>query len=86
MAASTRLTPSQRSMRARLAAHTRWSRTPDRRAATAKQRAAFLDRFERDVDPTGSLSAELRARLAANARSAHFTRMALASVKARAGS
>jgi hypothetical protein len=83
MAASTSLTPTERSSRARLAAHARWARTPDRAAATAEQRAAFLDRFEREVDPDGTLAPEVRAMLAANARSAYFGQLALRSAKAR---
>ena len=76
-------TPADRALRARLAAHTRWARTPDRTAATAVARAAFLDRFDRQVDPDDTLDPETRARLAANARSAHFARLALASARAR---
>jgi hypothetical protein len=81
--ASKQLTPSERAMRARLAAHERWARTPDRAAATATARQAFLDRFDREVDPDGSMDPALRAKLADNARKAHFTRMALRSAQSR---
>jgi hypothetical protein len=77
------LTPSQRVLRARIAANARWSRTPDRLAATEPGRTGFLARFEREVDPDGSLDASTRARLAENARKAHMSRLALASSKAR---
>lgn len=74
---------SDRSLRARLAAHARWAKTPDRAAATAAARQANLDRFEKQVDPTGEMDPALRAKLADNAKSAHYTRMALASARAR---
>lgn len=74
---------SNRALRARLAAHTRWARTPDRQAATAKARQANLDRWDRIVDPGGELDPALRSKLAANAKSAHYTRMALKSAQAR---
>ncbi|MBO2456550.1 hypothetical protein [Actinomadura violacea] len=77
------LTPEQRSLRASIAAHVQWSREPDRTARTATARRAFLDRFEREVDPDGTLTPEERARRAENARKAHFKRLALASARAR---
>jgi hypothetical protein len=67
-----------------IGAHTQWSRETDRTARTAGARAAFLDRFEREVDPEGALPAEQRAKMAANARKAYFLRLALKSAKARA--
>ena len=76
------LSPSERSLRARLAAHTLHSRV-DSRAHTAPARAAFLSRFEREVDPDCTLPEAERARRAAQARKAYFTRLALQSVKAR---
>jgi hypothetical protein len=51
---------------------------------TAAARKAFADRFEREVDPDGVLSPAERARRAESARKAHFTRLALASSRARA--
>ena len=77
------LTPAQRSLRGRLAAATLWANTADPSARTAPARAAFLDRFERQVDPDGALTPEARARRAEHARKAHFARMALRSAKAR---
>lgn len=69
-------------MRARAAAHTRWSRE-DRSTGTAKARTAFMARFEREVDPDGVLPPAERARRAESARSAYFTKLALASSRAR---
>jgi hypothetical protein len=79
----TDLTPPERALRARLAAHSKWAATPDPTAATAPARQAFLDRFEREVDPEGALPAAERARRAGHARKAYFSRLALASAKAR---
>jgi hypothetical protein len=75
-------TTTERILAAEVAAHIRWANEPDRTAATAKTRNAFLAGFEAEVDPDGLLDPE-RAKRAANARAAHFKRMALASVKAR---
>jgi hypothetical protein len=46
------LTPAERTLRARLAAHAMHGRH-DVRATTAKARAAFLARFEQQADPRG---------------------------------
>lgn len=75
--------PSQRVLIARLAAHEKWAKTTNRNTATAAARAAFNDRFEREVDPEGTLPTEERTKRAANARSAYFTRLALKSAQAR---
>lgn len=77
------LTPSERTLRARLAAHSLHSRIRDESAHTAPARQAFLSRFERDVDPHGDLPEEERKRRAEHARKAYFTRLALTSVRAR---
>jgi len=75
------MTPEQRSLRARLGALTAHANGSTN---TAPARAAFLGRFEREVDPDGTLDPAERARRAAYARRAHFTRMALKSAIARA--
>lgn len=75
--------PSERVLRARLAAHTSWANTADPALRTAAARQAALDRFEREVDPDGVLPPAERARRAEHARKAYFTRLALASAKAR---
>src|SRR6266511_1394964 len=75
------LSPTERSLRARLAAHTMHAKH-DARETTAAARAAFLARFEAQVDPEGTLPPEERRRRAEQARSAYFTRLAF--VRARA--
>ena len=76
------MNPSERILRARLGAYTVHSRY-DTRETTAAARAAFMDRFEREVDPDGRLSVEERQRRAAAARKAYFTRLALRSAQVR---
>jgi hypothetical protein len=72
-----------RRIAAQVAAHTRWAHTADRQAATAPARAAFIERFERLVDPNNELEPAERARRAESAKKAHFLRMALKSAAAR---
>src|SRR6266508_6858081 len=69
------LSPAERALRARLAAHAMHAKH-DARETTAKARAAFLARFEAEVDPDGTLPTEERQRRAEHARSAYFTRLA----------
>lgn len=76
------LTPAERSLRARLAAHAMHAQH-DARETSAPGRAAFLARFEREVDPDRLLSEAERLRRADHARKAYFARLALASSKAR---
>ncbi len=76
------LSPSERSLRARLAAHSLHARV-DPSAHTAPARAAFLAKFEAEVDPDGILPEVERKRRAEHARKAYFARLALASAKAR---
>lgn len=76
------LSPSERTLRARLAAHSLHSKR-DSRETTTSGRAAFLARFEREVDPDGALDPAERRRRADQARRAYFTRLALAAVEAR---
>lgn len=75
---------SSRSLRGRIAAHMSWARTENRSARTARARQAFLDRFEREADPDGTLPDDVRTARAEHLRKAHFTRLALASKEARA--
>jgi hypothetical protein len=77
------LTPAERALRARLAVHTSWANTGDRAARTAPARRAALERFERQVDPDGSLSDAERARRAEQAMRAHMARLALRSAQSR---
>jgi hypothetical protein len=74
--------PAERSLRARLAAYALHAQH-DPRETTANGRAAFLARFDREVDPEGLLEPDERRRRAEQARRAYFTRLALASAKAR---
>lgn len=76
------LSPTERTLRAKLAAHTRWA-TEDPVAGTEKARRAFRDSFENKVDPDGVLHPAERARRAEQARKAHYTRLALKSARAR---
>jgi hypothetical protein len=76
------VTPAERSLKARMAAHALHARR-DSREHTAPARAAFLARFEDEVDPDRLLSPAERARRAEHARKAYFTRLALASARAR---
>ncbi len=62
------LTPSERSLRARMAAHASWANTSDRRARTAAGRKAAIDRFERQVDPPATASRGRAVRLSSRTR------------------
>ncbi len=79
------LTPAERSLRASLAAHTRWAGTPtaDRRRQADRGQAALLAKFAAQVDPDGRLTPNERDKLARNAYQAHMKRLALASSRAR---
>lgn len=72
-----------RSQLANIAAHSRWSQTDDRTAATAPARAGLQRKFELQVDPDGVLAPEERAKRAESARRAHFQRLALKSAQSR---
>lgn len=72
-----------RTLRARASAHASWANTTDPTARTEPARTAFLDRFERQVDPDGTLDAVDRTRRAAQARKAYFAALAAKSVAAR---
>ena len=56
------LSPAERSLRARLAAHSMHARH-DARETTTAGRAAFLSRFEAEVDPDGIFNSDLARRL-----------------------
>ena len=72
-----------RTLKARIAALTRWAKTDDRSAGTAAARAAFEASFEARADPLGELEPEERARRAASLRRAHYARLALRSAEKR---
>lgn len=75
-------THAQRVLLGRLGAYTMLSRH-DPYEVTKAARAAFVSKFERDVDPDGILPVEERLRRADMARKAHYTRLALKSAEAR---
>lgn len=78
-----RMTAAQRSLRAKIAAHTSWANTVNRAARTAAARKAAHDQFERQVDPDGVLLPAERARRAESARRAYFSALALRSARKR---
>ncbi len=77
------LTASQLSLAGRAGAHALHASIADPAAHTAPARAAFLDRFERAVDPEGVLAPAERAQRAQHARKAYFLGLALKSSQAR---
>lgn len=77
------MSPEQRRRRARIAAHASWANTTDRKARTAAGTAAFLDRFERQVDPDGTLPEDIRKAMAKHARTAYMLQLAERSAAAR---
>ena len=72
----------ERRLRARIGGLT-LAATHDPRDYTAAAREAFLSRFEREVDPDGTLSSEERERRGQAARRAYFAKLALKSARAR---
>lgn len=77
------LTPTERSMRARIASYRSWANTSDPSARTRPGRDAFLARFEREVDPDDLLPIDERRRRALAARRAYMTKLAYRSARAR---
>lgn len=77
-----RLTPQERSLRSRMAAHAMHAKH-DSREVTTNARAAFMSKFEDQVDPDRVLSGPERLRRAEHARKAYFTGLALKSVRSR---
>jgi hypothetical protein len=80
--AASRLTPGERTLRAKLAAHTLHSQV-DGVAHTQAARDKFLERFLNEVDPDRVLDPAERERRAESARKAYFARLALKSAQAR---
>ncbi len=75
--------PTDRTLAARIAANTRWSRE-DPTEQGRRMRAGLEQRFFREVDPNNELPEAERHRRAQSARKAYYQRLALASAKARA--
>jgi hypothetical protein len=69
-----RLTPEQRSTQARIASLMMHAKN-NSKETSAPARKAFMARFEREVDPDGTLDAKERARRAELAKRAYFTRL-----------
>ena len=78
--ASTPLTPAQRSLRARIAEYALHAQGS---TSTSAGTAAFLRRFENEVDPQGVLTLEERTRRAELARKAYMSKLALKASRAR---
>ena len=78
------MTPEQRSTKARAAAYARWAKEDDPSRATQAARDAFLERFEKQVDPEGRLTPQERSRRARAARQSYFQGLALKSSMKRA--
>jgi hypothetical protein len=76
------LTPAERTMRARMAAHISHSRH-DPKERTRAARDKFEQRFIDEVDPKRELPEAERERRANHARKAYFTRLALKSAQSR---
>lgn len=81
--ASNELTASLRVLYGRMGAH-KLHAMHDSRQLTAPGRRAFLERFEREVDPNGVLTDAERSRRAVHARKAYFAGLAAQSAAARA--
>lgn len=76
------MTPSEKTLRARLAAHAKHAKH-DSYAHAKKMRAGFDRRFLDEVDPDRVLPEEERLRRAQHARKAYFTKLAYKSARAR---
>ncbi len=76
------MTPAERSLQARLAAHSLHA-SVDSRDHTEPARRAFMARFEEQVDPDHTLPEAERRRRAEQAKKAYFTRLAMKSAQAR---
>jgi hypothetical protein len=76
------MTPAERTLRARAAAYALHSQR-DSREVTAKARAAFEDRFVRQVDPDKALPEAERQRRAECARKAYYIALSAKAARAR---
>jgi hypothetical protein len=76
--------PVERSLHAQAASLTYWSQVTDRRAATRPGREGLTRKWEREIDPDGTLPPEELARRVELRRKAHMANMSrLAAKKAR---
>jgi hypothetical protein len=74
------LSPTERTLRARMAAHAMHAAG---KTSTTAATAAFLAKFEAQVDPNSELAPAERRRRAEHARSSHMARLGLRAAKAR---
>lgn len=74
------MTPAERSLRARAGAHALHAQGG---TSTKAGTTAFLARFERQVDPGGTLAPEERARRADHALKSHMAALSLKASRAR---
>jgi hypothetical protein len=81
VAAPKTLTPEDRALRARIAAHAQHAQG---RTNTAPGRAEIDRRYEDEVDPDRTLSPEERAKRVKHARTSHMLSLSLKSAQARA--
>lgn len=83
--AAQKLSPEQRSLRAKVAVNTRWanSSAADRKANSQRAIAGQLEAFARQVDPNNELPEAERQRRAEHARKAHMARLSLKASRAR---
>jgi hypothetical protein len=72
-----------KNINARIAAELSWARTSDRTARTRPARDAFISRFEKEVDPDGTLPPEERRQRAEHAKRAYMLQLAKRSAAAR---
>ncbi|HUP72203.1 MAG TPA: hypothetical protein VM282_04080 [Acidimicrobiales bacterium] len=79
------LTPSERAIRARIAAHVRLASSDPVEMTEAARKAGpgRIEYWERAVDPDGVLDLSERLRRAEHAKKAHFSRLAFKSAKVR---
>lgn len=70
------LSPEERKVRAKLASQAMWARN-NGYEHLAPARAAFMAKFEKEVDPEGALAPDERARRAEHAKKAYFLRLTL---------
>jgi hypothetical protein len=77
------LTPTERRLRAQIAAETSWARTADPSKRSKPGRDAAFERFEYQADPDHELAPPERRRRAEHLRRAHMMRLALKSAQSR---
>jgi hypothetical protein len=77
------LTPEQRSLRARIAAHARWSKPGARQRQAVAASAAQLRRHEFLVDPAGDMDPVERRQAAESSIKAEMAKLSFQAAKAR---